>query len=398
MRTSSIIAAALVLGVVVPVLDPGRAIAATIKVAANGVDSASCGEGVQPPCISLAQAVANASAGDTIQVGPGRYGGPLIDKRLILVSTNGPAVTMISGPVTIAAAGTVLGRRAKGFTLLHASVEVLGDDVQITDNVAVQGVPGFALRGNRTTLTGNQLVRNNVGILVWDGTGHEVIDNVFSDNNAGFSIVAGTDMVVRGNTSIRNRTGFVIGGSGHVLQGNVSTGDDFGFAAGGDNVQLLQNVVLGASERGYDLASGTGWILTGNVAAGSRTQGFFLRGGGTYQLTGNVATGNSAGGVILAQGSGHVVTGNSFFGNSVGGFHVDATVGSGVVAQRNNLFGNAGCGITNASSSIVDARNSFWGAATGPGAYPANGACGVGAVTTAPFAPRAFLLKVPTLP
>src|SRR5712692_1255858 len=51
----------------------GAAMAATFIVANNGVDSSTCGA-ANTPCRSISRAIANALAGDTIIVGPGRYG------------------------------------------------------------------------------------------------------------------------------------------------------------------------------------------------------------------------------------------------------------------------------------------------------------------------------------
>ena len=47
--------------------------AATLHVANNGIDSDTCGAG-SAPCRSISRAIVNAAAGDTIVVGPGRYG------------------------------------------------------------------------------------------------------------------------------------------------------------------------------------------------------------------------------------------------------------------------------------------------------------------------------------
>ena len=51
----------------------GIVLANTLSVANNGLDSATCGSSAAP-CRSISQAIANASEGDTIVVGPGRYG------------------------------------------------------------------------------------------------------------------------------------------------------------------------------------------------------------------------------------------------------------------------------------------------------------------------------------
>src|SRR5688572_9374211 len=92
-----------------------QADAATLRVENVGIDSATCG--ITPSCRSISQAIANAVAGDTITVGPGRYGDLngngyfddpgderpgngaacmiCITKRVRIVSTHGASVTII---------------------------------------------------------------------------------------------------------------------------------------------------------------------------------------------------------------------------------------------------------------------------------------------------------------
>jgi len=59
---------------VLVLLATGGADAARLQVATNGTDSALCCTSAATPCRSISQVTANAQAGDTIQVGPGRYG------------------------------------------------------------------------------------------------------------------------------------------------------------------------------------------------------------------------------------------------------------------------------------------------------------------------------------
>src|SRR5205085_10263251 len=54
-------------------ISPTDASAATVYVANDGVDAASCG-GKATPCRSISRGIANANSGDTLLVGPGRYG------------------------------------------------------------------------------------------------------------------------------------------------------------------------------------------------------------------------------------------------------------------------------------------------------------------------------------
>src|SRR5689334_21643011 len=55
------------------IIRPASAADVTFRVTNDGVDSGSCGT-VAKPCRSISQAIENATAGDTIEVGAGRYG------------------------------------------------------------------------------------------------------------------------------------------------------------------------------------------------------------------------------------------------------------------------------------------------------------------------------------
>ena len=120
--------------------------AATLNVASNGVDSATCGA-ASAPCRTISRAVTNAVAGDRIIVGPGVYGNlnhdadltdaneeppipniarPLlhITKRLTIESSAGAAMTILDatganrrGVVWLEASGIVFGGRGRGFTV-----------------------------------------------------------------------------------------------------------------------------------------------------------------------------------------------------------------------------------------------------------------------------------------
>jgi hypothetical protein len=134
--------------------------------------------------------------------------------------------------------------------------------------------------------------------------------------------------------------------------------------------------------------------------------------GDSYVLERNTATGNAGAGFVLG------ISGNSdFFKTSVASFrqnNVIGNVGPGIVVWYhatisnfwgNNIFGNgvsrqlvfglsgSNCGIWNGSGYRLQAQGSYWGAASGPGADPADAAgggypCDAGGSVTlpAPFA------------
>jgi hypothetical protein len=105
-------------------------------------------------------------------------------------------------------------------------------------------------------------------------------------------------------------------------------------------------------------------------------------------VIGNVAAGNHHG--IALAGSASAV-GNAVYGNITSGFFVfDAF--SGTVAE-NNTFGNGACGLLSSAPGGVVASNNYWGAATGPGADPADDVCDSGTITVVPFATKPFKVK-----
>src|SRR5262245_30462958 len=178
--------------------------AATLHIANNGVDSDTCGAG-SAPCRSISQAIVNAAAGDTIVVGPGRYGdlngdgsvggpgeeaGPAgcqcmieVNKRLTLKSSDGPGVTILDAAgaevygVFAQADGVTVGSGSgHGFTIVKArkeGIHVEGNGVTVAGNVAIgNGLSGFvaiAVIGTGNTIADNAAINNaNVGIQVND--------------------------------------------------------------------------------------------------------------------------------------------------------------------------------------------------------------------------------------
>jgi len=175
----------------------------SIYVTADGTDSASCGAQASA-CRSISQGLENATDGDTILVGAGRYGnisgsasytGPgdehpqslsrylfvkgciiCIDKAVSIYSLHGPSVTIIEGAPLTPEEATVLihhegvnfGAAGRGFTLTGGSAYgVLFDEeepsgeygihlksnVNIAGNVDLGDADGFAFMGRGYTDT-----------------------------------------------------------------------------------------------------------------------------------------------------------------------------------------------------------------------------------------------------
>jgi hypothetical protein len=324
--------------------------AATLYVANNALDGAGCGTQANP-CRSISRAIANAAPGDTIIVGPGKYGdldgdGVIgepgeetgspgcgcmlsVNKSVNLVSSNGAAATVIDATtvqsntnVLLILNGGEFGRPGKGFTVtdpqpaLGAGIAIDSANVKVRGNQVVSMLPGhatgiYALGGGPIRIEGNQVVG------YWD-----------------FGIwTEGTGKTVRKNqVSVR-------GGGGTV---NIW--------AGGDSAI-------------------TGNIVTG--VAGIFTDGIWAQEGS--KVTGNAAYGTHTGVRIMWPFSG--------------------------VITQNNLVG-ASCGLVNLGQPGVDATRNYWGAASGPGPAPASSVCNNsgGTTTVTPFATAPFTVKAPVKP
>ena len=148
-----------------------------------------------------------------------------------------------------------------------------------------------------------------------------------------------------------------------------------------------------------------GWMLgstfqtSGNVARAnvvSLTQiGIDVPKAVQAEVTGNVAAGNGTGVRMKDAGS---IVGNALDGNTFGIEKETATF-SGTIA-KDDFIGNVGCGLLNDGGAGLVAANDYWGAATGPGASPANDLCNDlgGTSTTTPFAKKPFKVKARITP
>jgi len=323
-------------------------LAATLYVENYGVDSASCGP-VTEPCRSISRAITNARDGDTITVGPGRYGdlngdvslggpgeeaGPAgcacmieVNKALTLMSRDGAAATIIEvgsvgvDAVRIESSGAVFGRKGRGFTVLGTANHV--DVITSTDTAGVV-IEGNHFRG----------FPSDVGVVL-NGVGHLVIGNL-----------------VTGSKDY----GFWVKGSAHQLTGNVLEGNRTGLRVDGTGSEFTENIVIANQSRGFEITAGP------------------------HLITRNVIVANHGVGIVA--------------------------VAPAISVQRNNIYGNAAaagaaggeinCGLVNVSGGIVDATENFWGVASGPGSDPADTVCNVPPSTTVidPVATKPFNIPV----
>lgn len=349
----------------------------TLWAAVNGLDSPTCGA-PQNPCRSISQAIANAAEGDTIVVRPGKYGdlnddGALgapgeesgrfigvieIAKRVRVISSDGATVTVIdaneinSAAVFIQASGVQFGERGAGFTL--AGARSTGVQIETQGNVVVAG---NTIRGVARNQDFGQALYINFSTVV------EVRDNQLIDNAVGIVLFS------------QNATAY---GSVHdnVISGSNRTWGSTGISASGAGPHLIYRNLLSDNSIGLTVEYGAARVYN------------------------NVITGGRDGANVYAFGTvpprGPTFVRNTFSANSNYGLYVIVGTPGALTIRENNFFGNiSNCGIASQSADAIEARNNYWGAATGPSAVdPADEACAFqGSINTTPFATREFTVR-----
>jgi hypothetical protein len=331
------------------------ALASTLYVANNGTDSLTCGTKVDP-CRSITKGIANSSPGGSIVVGPGSYGDLDNDGTLGGVGEEPDATCNYSDCM-----------------------------IRVTKLVTITSQDGaFATVIHPGTSGVNVVVELDASGAVFGGVGKGFTVETPSSAEAGILSVDPTS-----DTSIIGNVVAVFGGGG-------------GIGVTGDRNQILGNrAVIEGYAVGF-IAAGNANILSGNVSSGGEDGfGFYLL-GSNHVLTGNIANGGAVG--IAIDGTGMLVNKSSFMGNSMNGIlaiNPPATTTSATFTEC-NIVGNAAdpafsnCGL-DASGLAVTVKNSWWGAATGPGSDPADDACNQAAGSTTPFATAPIKVKVKSI-
>jgi hypothetical protein len=206
-------------------------------------------------------------------------------------SVQGAGVTIIDGGVVVAAtaAGTVIGKLQKGFSIHSSGVgvfvdaaEVVVQDSIVTADIGVQGsgassrlkVVGNLIEGGAAgvQVAGNasQVLRN--AIVAWSGgihvlaTGDDSVltDNVVTGSWAGV-MVEGANVAIRRNTFTANGYGVVLWAGGAVVTFNNFIAND----RIGSNCGLANSTRAEVSAPGnyWGSASGPG-VDPGDVACG----------------------------------------------------------------------------------------------------------------------------------
>ena len=163
---------------------------------------------------SIDPAKAVASAGDTVQVGPGIYPGFITIDKPLTVKGSGAGVTTIDGLVRI----HTHGARLTGFTLKGGGEKNYHAGVIISvDHLGGNEVSGNTIEGTGNGVhlhTGDNTVSNNIiktagagvanhaeiGVATHGGVNNKIVGNTIEAGDVGVIINVGDNNEVRGNT------------------------------------------------------------------------------------------------------------------------------------------------------------------------------------------------------
>lgn len=310
-----------------------------VQVANNGTDSPTCGA-KSDPCRTITQAIANAPEGGAVEVGPGIYGDVNQNGALGEAGEEPTGVEMIVVDKPL----RITSRAGAGATVLNAGGAAIGS-VTINADDVVFGKPkkgftvtgaagaGVSLVGLGNTLSGNSIVGNGMmGIFVGNGTGsHRIVGNRITENGSNGILLQDGEVKVVDNVIARN------GDDGIAIESNDNT--------------ISRNVVTANDSYGIHFDLGVGTALEQNSIIGNRGAG-----------------------IRLEAGTGATISKSNIFAN--------------------NLMGASGAdGLDNGSGGAISAEKNYWGAATGPGADPADDISG-DPVDSDPVASKAFRIRV----
>lgn len=194
---------------------------------------------------TIAEAVANASPGDTVFVKNGIYHENVwIDKSLLVVGEDSEKTVVIGeGDVN---EGNV-------FTLAADNVTVEGFTIESVDySTAKEYANGVNIRGDNCTVRGNNILNNFWGVLCPIQSYALITENNITGNHKeGIRFYGGSYNTISGNFIAENKkSGIAIEGYSNVISGNTIRNNTRGIGLGSSYSVVFANVISDHSESG----------------------------------------------------------------------------------------------------------------------------------------------------
>ncbi len=289
-----------------------------------------------PQGSDLNMAIAGASPGDVLRLGPGIHAGPVvIDKPLGLIGDAGAVIdgggagsviTVTGTDVTVSGlvirgSGSDHSRIDAGITLTRDAARVTVENNRLTGNlygIDVHGAVDTVLRGN--VIEGRRDRRMNDrgnGVYVWNAPGLLVERNDIRWGRDGIFTNSSRDAVFRGNLfrDLRFAVHYMYTNNSEV-SGNVSIGNHLGYAIMfSSKVRLLGNLSLNDRQHGVMLNYANQSDIAGNLVRGGTEKCLFIYNAHNNLIANNRFEGCQIGIHFTAGSERNGLTGNAFIGN-----------------------------------------------------------------------------------
>jgi parallel beta-helix repeat protein len=238
---------------------------------------------------------------------------------------------------------------------------------------STSGVAIWVIASSGNSVQGNYLNHSGTGVAISGaGSGNSIIDNDFSNTKVGIEARDIDSLfVMRENVFADSNMALALWGLENVdLIASADFDIDVGEAPTGMGLFSASNVTID----GFDLS----W-------AGATPTGEGLKiVGGDNNLVRNVMVQNRTTGIVLSGTSNVTVSCSRILNNRVG-IAVSGGATTGLILKNNQIQGNTQDGISNATATMVNAENNYWGAANGPSNLGGSGDSYSGNVDADPF-------------
>jgi len=339
-------------------------------------DLAAATVSVSPGDDALRNAVAKAAPGDTLQLLPGTYNGPitltkalhLVGQRTSIVKGSGVGSTItVAAPdvvirgLTVTGSGTALETMDSAIFVNKAGDRALIENNRIEGNlfgVYFWGPNDAVMRGNTVIgMTSGHLNQRGNGISLWNTPGSIVEGNDFRFGRDGIFTTTSRDNIFRNNRfrDVRIAVHYMYTNNSEV-SGNISEGNHVGYALMFSKKLVIKgNKSIGDRDHGILLNYANSSVIDGNDVENGKKKCVFIYNSNKNVFTHNRFKGCAIGVHFTAGSERNTITSNAFIANRtqvkyVGSRHLDWSAdGKGNFWSDNPAFDLNGDGIGDAA-------------------------------------------------